>query len=235
MLTDIVVFLVFAILATNGYAQGFWRALVGPVCFVVSITAGFLIFIFTKNAAAGFLTSVVGSILLTWALNTVIHLRSDNNPDALQRWSRILGGVVNIVWGGMILLVVLLFLALVPIKNSKLDFVRADMNRSATYQLIAEQVKQHKIMPRKPTPCMNNLCNMSEADQKALLEDKEIQSMMNDPRMKKLLDNPKLTEAIEKQDLAAILSNPDMQALSKDPAFVIKALRVYPKIMKQGR
>jgi uncharacterized membrane protein required for colicin V production len=233
-ITDSVISLIILLLATNGYYQGFAGSIAGPLCFLAGSLIGYTAYLLTRNAGGGFLACVLCSFFFNWLLKTIWRLRGQQTPGKISRLSRALGALLHVSWGIMVILFVLLLLTFLPLKEGRFAFAWKDMNSSLAYQYISQQIKERDILGGRSLACAGGLCSLDEEGLTALTEDKEVISMMNDPRMQKLINSPKLQKAVLNQDTAAIMNDPDVKSLTKDPGFLIKALRVYPKILKNS-
>lgn len=229
--TDVIVITILVVLAANGSYQGLLRSLIGPFCFIVASAVGYAVYLFSRSIALALLIALLGPFLLTWIGNSI--LRAKLGDYAAEGFiSRVLGAIFNTLWGGSILLTILLLLTIAPLKRVGLDGLRKDMNASSTYRFLEKIVVGRIDLKPKPSgpECPTGLCSMTKTDVDALSEDKELQSIADDPRVQKLVNDPELREAIEKQNIGKLMTNPAILQLSADPAFLAKVLKAYPKI-----
>jgi hypothetical protein len=233
--TDIAVIIFLLLLAANGAYQGFLRSLVGPASLIISLIAGALVYFNTRNFSASFLIAVLGPFFFAWII--VSALKSWLNPydePKLSLVSRILGQLVNLAWGIGVVIFLVAFLAFFPFNQFDLGGVTKDVRKSLSYSLITPIFANSPFdtTPRKSTGCLLDTCSAKEEDVQALASDKEIQAIANDPRIQKMMADPDIRTAAQKQDIKTLLTNPAMRELMNDPAFLIKALKAYPKIQK---
>jgi hypothetical protein len=234
--TDVAVIVFLVILAANGAYQGLLRSLVGPVSLLLSLATSVVVYFVTKSFSATFLTTVLSPLFYGWAIVVLIKkfLNPNESPE-LSMVSRVMGQVVNLVWGSLLVFVAVAFLAFFPFDRFDLAGVSKDVRRSFTYRLV-EPVFLNKLIAKATAPapltCAADLCSAPEADLQTLSNDPDIQTIMNDPRIQKMMDDPAAQKAIEAQDFSAILGNPAVQELTQDPQFIIKAIKAYPKIQQ---
>jgi uncharacterized membrane protein required for colicin V production len=230
--TDIIVFTILAILAGNGTYQGFLRSLVGPGSFVIASAVGYHVFLVTHQFMVGLFLAVLGPLLLTWGVNSFIKIKLGDKPTTLTFISRIGGAIINLLWGGSILLLTLLMVTMLPLKQTGLDAIKKDMEASFTYRALEKVIVGKKQVVKNITPqdCLNGLCSLTAEDLADLQSDKDIQDLMNDPRIQKIINDPELRDAAERRDIPGLLKSPAMMELSQDPALIAKFFKVYPKI-----
>jgi hypothetical protein len=146
--------------------------------------------------------------------------------------SRLGGSAVNLAWGGSTLVLTLLFLTMLPLKEFGLNGLRRDMNASYSYRLLERAVFGIKKPPSKPQQeeISCPACAVSKAEQDALVADDDVQALLNDERVQKMIADPAIKAAADKKDFAKLLTNPAIMELAKDPAFLAKFLKAYPKI-----
>ncbi len=230
--TDICFILVLTILSITGYYRGFLRTIIGPLAFLAATGAAFLFFKKTNNVLTAMSIGLFGPIFLGWLINLLLDntfLR--NKLPVTSPLSRFGGLLFNAAWGGFIFLSLLAILIIMPLDVFNLRDVNDNARASMTYKIFKDSFTSLGITPpNEAKKCASGACSMSNEKKRELASDDEMQEIMNDPRVLKLISDPAMQAAIEKQDIAAIMSNPIIFELGKDPAFIAKAMRIYPKI-----
>ena len=228
--TDISVFLLLTFLTANGAYQGFLRSLFGPISFVLGTATAYAVFFTTRNIIAAAFAVILAPVFFTWAFNVIIRIWNGDVTPKFTFLSRFAGAAMNLVWNGTFIGLTMLFLAILPLKDSRLNAVRLDMKASLTYHLLEQATGGNKKPPAPPVDCPSGACSMNKADLDALATDKELVDIQNDERVKNLVNDPALREAIEKKDFPKLFANPTIISLLQDPQFITKILKVYPKI-----
>jgi uncharacterized membrane protein required for colicin V production len=230
--TDITFIVIILVLTVTGYARGFLRTIIGPAAFIIATAAAYFYFKQTNNVLVALGIGIFGPIFLGWLINlTIDNTILRNKVPTSSPVSRTFGAIFNLIWGGLIFLSVFAFLILIPLKPFGLGDINANVRSSMTHKLLKGHFEKFGIIsPDEGKECATGVCSMLEEDKKSLAEDKDVQDIMNDPRVQKLMADPAMQAAIAKQDFAAILANPLVFELGQDPAFIGKAMRVYPKV-----
>jgi hypothetical protein len=235
-ITDIVVIVLLIIMAANGAYQGFLRSLVGPLALILSLMTSVLVYFNTKSFSTGFLIAVLGPFFYGWVIVTLLKkwLNAEEAP-RLSITSRVGGQVVNVVWGSIVIFITIAFLAFFPFNRFDLPGVSKDVHRSFSFRLIkpifTNKTKTY-VPPTILTDCESGICSASDKQMQTFADDPEVQAIANDPRMQNLLNDPAIQKAVENKDYRAILANPAVNELGKDPQFLIKVIKLYPKVQQ---
>jgi hypothetical protein len=235
-ITDMTVIALLVILAVNGAHQGFIRALVGPVSLTISLVASIFVYLGTKNFSASFLTAALGPFFFAWIIVTLLKkwLNSDEAP-RVSLASRLGGQAVNIIWGSLLILLTISFLAFFPFNSFDLPGVSKDIRHSFTFRIVQPIFINSAIAKGEAAAvpdCETGLCSTSEQEMQTLASDPNIMAIMNDPRVQKMINDPTVQNAMKAKDYRAIMGNPAIRELSQDPQFLLKALKAFPKIQR---
>jgi hypothetical protein len=231
--TDITVCVILTMLISKGAYQGFLGSLIGPACFIIGSVAGYLAFLATHNLAIGIFIAFFAPFPLAWIIHLLIRARFGDQAPQIDPFSRLGGAAISLVWGGGTLILLLLLLTLLPLKGTRLEPLRRDMNSSITYHLLEDAILSKKKPPKPPADCPTGACAMSQADIKALASDQDVDDLLADERVQRMINDPVIQEAIKKKDVSSLLSNPAIMELVQDPQFLGKVLKVYPKIRER--
>ena len=176
--TDISVFLLLTFLTANGAYQGFLRSLFGPISFVLGTATAYAVFFTTRNIIAAAFAVILAPVFFTWAFNVIIRIWNGDVTPKFTFLSRFAGAAMNLVWNGTFIGLTMLFLAILPLKDSRLNAVRLDMKASLTYHLLEQATGGNKKPPAPPVDCPSGACSMNKADLDALATDKELSDFL---------------------------------------------------------
>ena len=219
-ITDITVLIILVLLAVRGACKGFLPTLIGPASFVIATTAAILWFNVMPNMIVALLIALIGPILLAWIIRQILIRTTwkDGLPPATPV-SRISGAILQALWGGSMLLVVVIIAIIVPLKDLGFANIANDLETSTTYRIFQRPLESFNLIPHR---------------EKIVSPDQDIQDILADPKIQKLLSDPQALAAIEKKDIATLFSNPLILDLTRDPVLISKMLRVYPKLKERA-
>ncbi|MBF0593459.1 MAG: hypothetical protein HQL22_00670 [Candidatus Omnitrophica bacterium] len=234
--TDIIAIIFLVIMAANGTYQGFMRSLAGPVSFLLGLGLGCGYYLLSHDFRGGWIIGIITPFLICWLINRILRERFNPYVDPqLSLLSRLSGQLLSLSWGIIVVGALVGFLSFFPFEKFELENAGRDVQRSATLALIKPILAKKNLLPSSPPTksCLNDMCSMSEEDNKTLSSQDEIQTVINDPRVQKLINDPAAVQAIKDRNFTAIMSNPTIKELEKDPGFIAKVLKAYPKIQGQ--
>ena len=234
-ITDITVLCILAFLALSGARRGFIYSIIGPLAFLIGSATGYIWFLVTRQFMTALIIAALGPLILSWTARLVIsHIRSQYLPTPLSPASRCAGAFVNMLCGAGFILAMVVAGIIFPLKAYGLGDISDDIASSRIYSVFRRPLESiGAISARNEDKCLSGLCSLPEEKKKNITEDEDVQALMNDPHVKKMLADTAIQAAIQKRDIGALLSNPLIQELSKDPQFISRALRVYPKVQEQ--
>ncbi len=235
-MTDTISLVFLLVLAVNGAYKGFLRSLVKPVALVLSLALSWSWYFNTHNFNAACLISITGPFIISWLINLGIKrwVNADPIPE-ISLMSRLGGQAVGLISGSILIAITVAFMAVFPFKRFELGNWEKDVQHSKALAIIRPTLISKGILSAAPTPapCLNDVCKVDENDKADLSSDKDMLELMNDPHIQKLLNDPEAMSAIQSQNIGKIMSNPAINELKSDPAFVLKAMRLYPKIQQK--
>ncbi len=231
--TDLVISAFLLLHAVIGLHQGLLRAIIGPVGLALAIIIGITYYNFTHNFMVSGLISFFGQMIIPWLLGKFLKFGLNQfDPPEIHVLSRLGGMAVTLAWGCALTALAITLLALFPFNRFELENASKDIHRSIALSVIKPTLIKKGILPNDAPAetCSGDSCQMKEMDTAALANDPEIQSLLKDPRLIKLMNDTEALKDIESRDFKRILSNPVIRELQQDPKFLLKILKIYPKI-----
>lgn len=234
--TDMSFIAVLGVLMVAGYFRGFLRTIIGPCSLCIATVGAYYLFKHTHNPISALTLGLFGPMFLGLIINLILDntvLRG--KPPQVSTISQIAGALFNLAWGALVCLSILAGLVVIPLDTFGLGDINQNVRTSMTYHLLKDRLATFGVIPPDDIKaCTTGTCSMVKPGQEQLMNDKDVQEVLNDPRILKLVSDPAMQAAIEKQDVAAMISNPVIFELGQDPAFIAKAMRIYPKIKAAG-
>ena len=210
------------------------RCLVWPISLLITFAAGWAYYKVTHQFNVVWLIGLCGPYLFSWLIKFAVKrwFNPDQNPPGI--FSRLCGIALNLTWATVFVFLVVAVLAVFPFGRFDLKKFENDVHQSITFKLVKPVLVSRGILPADASPalCMEDVCKVDASTAKALSDDEEVQAIINDPRIRKMMSDPKIMAAFQSRDIGAILSNPVLSDLRNDPAFLLKAIKVYPKMQK---
>ena len=178
---------------------------------------------------------LAGPFLLSWLLNLGVDHWLKPSAAPLSAVNQLGGLAVGIVWGGLLVTMAVAVLALLPLEKFELESCARDVRQSKVLAVIRPVLAGKGLLPAAKirAPCLNDVCKMDDDDKKTLSFDQEMQEFTRDPHIQKLLHDPEAMAAIRSQNFTRIMNNPVINELKADPAFLLKAMHLYPKIQQK--
>ncbi|MBF0387930.1 MAG: CvpA family protein [Candidatus Omnitrophica bacterium] len=235
-ITDLAIFIFLAILVFSGARQGFARSVVQPVALIISFTSCWTIYLQTHNFNAALMIGILGPFILSWLMDLGLNYLKKINPEQqLSTISRLGGISVGLIWGGAMVFIAVALMSLLPFKDLELENVGKDFNRSVSRALIRPVLVKQGLLPssKAQAPCPSDLCSMDASAATALAASPDIQELTNDPLVQKLLKDPEAMAAMKSQNIGKILTNPVINEMKSNPQFILKMMRLYPKVQEQ--
>ncbi len=232
--TDLIVLLLLIFFVYRGWRRGLLRSLIGPAALVICWVIAMIHYDLNKNIFTALSIAIGGTFILTIAAHIVLSLMRltvDKEYRDYVFWrSRLLGGLLNLVWKGAMIGLILLALALVPPGPFGLQKMHNDITGSFFYAQAQRIVSA--IKPAKDTVDTLEMINDSHYLDK-LSETKEYEALMNDKQIRDLRQDPEIAEMMDKKDIAGLMSNPKIIKLMQDEEFVKKLNELSRKAYEQ--
>ena len=219
-ITGIIFFLI-------GFRKGLFRTLIGPLSLILCSVAAIIYYDITGNILNALMISFVGTLVLSLAFRLVLMIGKSTfgktGEDTTLLLSRVLGGLLNLVWKWGILFGILFLLTAIPFNGLNLGTMKEDINGSVSFRLLnqivlsripqTQRIKQafrvienpKKLQTLSTRPEYKDL--MADPKVKALTEDKEIQTLMDNKDYVKLLSHPKIKALLKDNELMSKLTH----------------------------
>jgi uncharacterized membrane protein required for colicin V production len=233
-MTDKIIFFAGIILFWRGWNKGIARTIFGPVALVACSILSYFYYIFTHDlivaAAIGIIAPVVLNIIFSILLNL---LTTGKERSRIALPSRIIAGLLNLIWGEFIIIATIMTVLMLPFKMPSLESAQKDIEQSSLYTVVKPAVDQtlttNHVQPIDPA----KIAALSDPEKlKTLEESSEYQTLVNDPRIQALLNDPTISAQIENKQIAQVMQNPKFIELTRDPELLKKFLSLYSKMLK---
>jgi len=211
----LVIFLIY-----RGGAKGFMRSLFTPVCFWSATYAALVYYETTKNVNIAFAIGILGPLVLYWILILVLKgfdsmTGGEVQPNVL---SRMLGSVINVIWGVSLALPIVFVLGIMPPVYPGGTAINPKVTASGTFALTKKLVMLLKLPLPTVTPAPNASGSLSPEQAEVLAQDPQIQELLKDPEIQK---------AVQEKNYMALMTNPKLVGMAETPTFVQKFLAAY--------
>ncbi|HLF19033.1 MAG TPA: CvpA family protein [Candidatus Omnitrophota bacterium] len=228
---DLGVCLILGLYFINGARKGLLKTLLGPIAFIIGTLIAVVYYLNTHLL----INTLLISILSPFALNILFFLilkfwnKTIQKGETISPLSRLLGGLMAILWSGAWVLCLLIFLALIPAQTPWFNSLQEQISASKACG-VARRLIGHKI-PESSTNITKLTEILENPDKYAALKDlKEYQDLINDPALNELLSDTTSTEQMKNRDFPGLLSNPKFQALLQNKDLIKKILALNEKI-----
>jgi len=232
-MTDKIIFFAVILLLWRGWSKGILRTIFGPIALIICSVLSYAYYLYTRDmviaAAIGIVAPIVLNILFSIMLNLISHDK-DKNTSLI---GRIIAALLNLLWGGFIIAVMLFTILMIPFDLPLLQRAQKDIERSSSYVLIKPVIDQtlqkHNVQPIDPS----KLAALSDPKKMEEVEKtEEYQSLVNDKRIQDILNDPSVNDLIERKQIAQLMQHPKILELTRDPELLKKFLALYSKILK---
>ena len=218
----------------RGWRRGFLTSLFGPMSFIFGILLGWGYFSLTKDILGTLLIAVFSPflirILLFFGLKFIRNKQEKPGPPLLP--SQLAGAAVNLCFGLINALLLLILLLLVPDTSTNFSAVRDDIHNSQTYRLIEPALAKFFFQEKSPKAdpiLIQPIVNTQLAE--SLQRDPEYQTLVNNAKLKTILDDKELVEQVNHKEFAKLLTNPKILQIAQDQELLKNLLAVYAKIL----
>lgn len=235
-LVDSVIIGVLVFYFWRGWSKGFFRSLLGPLTLAMALGYAFFYFQRTQNFLISIGICVLGPLVLSLALQAVYVLfkQAGHEPGRQQAshelQDRMLGGLVNMVWMGCMILLCLAMFVSIPLKMPFLEEARRAVLSSRIFDMVLAHRLPFLSKDFRPVDLEGDRAYMD-----TLQKSPEYQQLMNDPKTKTLFSDPQIQEKIENRDVAGLLSDPLVQEVMKDPQLIQKFLAVNQRMIEANQ
>jgi len=205
-----------------GLVKGLLRSLIGPICLVFWSIIGVLNFDLGNNIVSAVGIALAGSFISSVFLQFLFFLGKRSIQKQHRYYvfwlSRLLGGIVNAGWNGLLIAFLAVFLSLMPENFMGLASVQTNIAESRSYKKFYDYLIS-------PLPLIKHVkVTISLFQDRALLQQyrstKEYQTVFSDPKVKFLLQDPDIMEKMHSEDAVFLLGHPRVQELLKDEALM---------------
>ncbi len=208
------------------------RILLGPLSLAIGTFISVLYFSFTNNFLKSLLIGIIAPVIVNIIL--ILYLKFwnravDSNQPA-NPMSRMLGGIFNFTWSGILYGLVIMLIALVPPQIVNMKNFKNDVERSFCYQFIRSAIKL-PVPTKENVEKTLNVFNAEFIDK--IRSSEEFTSIMEDEKIKSLLSNQETRQQIQKKDIVKLLSNPEFLGIFKDKELIRKIMALNTKIFTQ--
>ncbi len=219
----------------RGWSKGMARTLLGPLSFLFSCVIAFIAYSKNHNMLTALAITVIGpwilTMLFTFALNIWHQSAGERAP--LSSLSRICGSGIALMWSGIHLLLVLLFIVVIPMNIPWLETIRQDVFKSKTYTLVDQWTKH--LIPEKTIDIRSISRLLQDPTQMQRVQSlPEYTAITEDQTIRELLADDALVKDITDRNFSKLMANPKIQALLENPGILQKMLQLNIKMMEQS-
>ncbi len=225
MITDVLAFLFIGFFLLSGWHKGLTKTIIGPLSTIICTMATFT-YINQLGPWKSLALLVFGPLVLSMTVSILLKIWNklfDNNQSPLW-FSRVLGGVISLLWGGAMVGLALILFGLLPPKIFGQAAWREDIISSYSYRLVYNSVF-HRIQ------LFNSLETLSatydDFEKSAALQDtKEFAEIYHHPKIQKILADEKTVALIKQRDIVGLLTNQEVMAVWQDKELMEKFFKL---------
>ncbi len=181
----------------SGFIKGFLSTIVGPFSLLTSLILCWLFFTLTKNIALTIIIGFLIPIIIGILIRLLTKIFTQDNAHEISFISRLTGGLFSLVWGGSLLIGVLILFSIIP---WPIKTIQEAIKKSFSYQFLLKQ------------PSFNSFLNQFNTE-------------TNDQNLETLLDDPYIINALKEKDISSLLSHPSIQKIQTNPQKILKTLQ----------
>lgn len=221
---DIIYFLLLGFFFFRGWKKGFFHSLVGPACLAFWFIIGVMNYDLNDNIIKSVMITIIGSFFSALLIHFLLFLghRSVQTPhrDYVFIVSRLLGGILNMGWNGLLAAFIAIILSLMPTNFLGLGNAQKAIEKSISYT----KFYKHLICP---FPGIRNLLiTISVFKNHKILEDYkdtyEYKQVFSHPKIQMLVQNLPLMKKFYSQDAFFLLGNADVRSILSDDDLIFK-------------
>ncbi len=234
-MTDYITLGAFLYFFFNGWRKGFLKTLLGPISLIVGCLIGYSHYQKTQNIGAALAICIISPFIFTFLASIILKLwnktvNSDIPPSTVSRLS---GSAFSLLWGGGYLVIMMVLIAVSPLKFGWLETAQNNVLASRSYALITERfgdkIPSGFLDIKKVTAVLQNPAKLE-----AFESSPEFKALRSDARLKELFSDKKTAEQIVNKDYGGLLSNPKMQAVFKDKELLQKLFALNKRIADEA-
>ena len=236
MVTDYIVFALLIVFLISGWAKGIVRTLIGPLSLMISVFASTFYFDLSQDLGNCILFGLAGTLLLTAigyiTLFIVRRTISPESRDYIFWGSRVLGALVSVLWKGILLSFLIVFITVLPPTIFGFEAAQKNIKDSLSYDTINKEIIARIPLAQNIKEFLTLLDSPERLEK--VKATKEFQDLIQDPKMQDLLKDFEVVEAVNRKDVLRLLFDRKIVALLNDKVFVQKFL-AFSKVMYQSR
>ena len=234
-ITDYITVSAFLYFFLRGWQKGFLRTILGPISMVVGCLIGYSYYQKNPNIGMALTISILSPFLINLLASIVLKtwnktVNSDIPPSHI---SRSCASAFSILWGGAYLIMLIILIAISPLKFGWIEKAQNDVLASRTYAFINENFGD-KI----PNGFLNikKVANVLQDPEKleAFEESEEFKAIQADTRLKDLIEDEDTARQIRDKDYTALLANPKIRAIFNDKEFLRKIFALNKRIVEEA-
>jgi len=234
--TDIIVGILLLFAFYTGWRKGLFRMILGPLALLFCTFFGALNYDVNQNLFQSLLIITVGTFLLTIVARTILFITRRTIDKAYRdksfTISRLLGGLVSLVWKGSFLCLAILTIMSLPFTFGRLKDVKADISRSATMAFINGYLLG-KFPPIQTVLKTADLLHQPNINI-GIASSSEYKAFTNDPQVRAVMSDPQVHEALEKKEFIPLLTNPKVRKLLKNEETMRNLSKLTRKIYEEN-
>ena len=219
----------------NGWRKGFLKTLLGPISLIAGCLIGYSYYQKTQNMAVGLAICVLSPFIINILASIILKLwnkavNSDIPPSMISRLS---GSAFSILWGGGYLAMMLILVAVMPLRFGWFEKAQDDVLGSRSYALISERAGD-KIPGgffdiKKIAGVLRDPAKLKEFE-----STEEFKALREDARLKEFFSDEETADQVRNKDYRGLLSNPKMQAVFRDKELLKKIFALNKKIAEES-
>jgi hypothetical protein len=215
---DIIYIMLLAFFFFRGWIRGMLHAIIGPACLAFWTVIGIINYDLTENIIKAITITIVGSFLTSAAIHLLLFIgRRSVHKDHrgyVFIGSRLLGGILNVGWNGLLTAFLAITLTLMPLNFLGLKNAQKNIETSATYAKFYTYLIS-------PFPTIRNvLITVSVFKNYSILkrykDTPEYQAVFSHPKIQQLINNPDLMKKFYSKDSLSLLKDPYIRDLIQD-------------------
>ncbi|MBF0483891.1 MAG: CvpA family protein [Candidatus Omnitrophica bacterium] len=236
-LTDKIVVVILTIYFLIGWQRGFFKAIIGPIAFIVGTLISAVYYFETKNLIIAVIIGIIAPLVLGVIFSILFRPppkdKDDNSSPTISFVNRAAGGLICAAWSGGMAILCIILVTLIPSNFKPLASIKKDISSSQTYRIV-NKLSGHRLKKTVLDIDMFNNLVKSEKVQEDMQKSEAYKNLMDDPSVKSILNDAKTLESIQKKDIKSLIGNPKILAIMNNPDLIGKLMQFQKEIIEKN-
>lgn len=232
---DIVYISLLAFFFYRGWIKGFLKSCIGPACLAFWVIIGILNYDLNENIISASTITIVGSLVTSFIVHLALFFGTQTVHEQHRNYvffgSRIIGGILNTAWNGIIIACISMLISLMPSNFLGLTSAQESIQKSISYNKFYNYLIN-------PFPAVKNVhITIAILKNHRLLQKykgtSEYDAVFSDPKIQYITQNSEIMKKIYSKDAISLLKNPHIYKILQDEFLMIKISNLSKKVFTE--